>query len=86
MKEYKPIACHLHDHIEHFATLRKVVNIQYVDSENNTKNIKSIIKDWVNNGNGEFIVLKESDLNIRFDNIVSIDKIDFLSSNVCNLN
>ena len=81
MKEYKPIACQLHDHIEHFATLKKVVVINYLDQLGLQQNIQTIIKNWINTGKGEYIILKENELKIRLDQIVSIDTINFLSFN-----
>ncbi len=83
MKEYKAIACQLHDHIEHFATLRKLVDIHYLDDFGKRQFIKSVIKDWINIGNGEFVVLKEKEIKIRFDYIISIDNVDFQSFDTC---
>jgi transcriptional antiterminator Rof (Rho-off) len=85
MKEYQPIACQLHDHIEHFATLRKVVDIHYLDDLGKKQFIKSVIKDWINTGYGEFMVLQEKGIKIRFDNILSIDHVDFQSLDNCDI-
>lgn len=86
MKKYKPIACQLHDHIEHFATLRKVVEINYINDNGEKLLIQSVIKDWINTGEGEFIVIKDNDIRIRFDYILAIDNVDFQSFDSCNIN
>ena len=85
MKTYKPIACHLHDHIEHFATLRKKVMIQYLDNQGSEQSVESIIVDWVNTGEGEYVVLKDNNMRIRFDFLLRVGEIDFRDADSCSV-
>jgi Rho-binding antiterminator len=73
LNPYKPISCQFHDLIEHFATLKQRVKIAFVDGENVIQETDDIIKNWVNNGDGEFLVLTGYQEAIRLDRIISID-------------
>ncbi|MGK0388608.1 MAG: Rho-binding antiterminator [Maribacter sp.] len=73
MKEYKAISCTYYDYIEHYATLRQMVNIQYKDEANQLQSIQSIILDTKNNGKAEYIIVKDMEQPIRLDNLVSIE-------------
>ncbi len=72
MKPYKPISCTFVDLIEHYATLKRSVSIRF--SENaGEKELVSMIETWYNDGTGEYLKLTEYELDIRFDQIISID-------------
>jgi Rho-binding antiterminator len=73
MKEYKAISCTYYDYIEHYATLKQMVNIQYKDEANQLQSIQSIILDTKNNGKAEYIIVKDMEQPIRLDNLVSIE-------------
>ncbi|MBT8233902.1 MAG: hypothetical protein HKO66_12935 [Saprospiraceae bacterium] len=83
MEKYKPIACHLHDHIEHFATLRKPVSLSFLNKDGRPQTTITVIKDWVNEDGEEFLLTKE--YKIRFDHILSIDNVCFKDSETCKI-
>lgn len=85
MKKYTPIACQLHDQIEHFATLRKAVDIHYENESGEPEFIQSTIKDWINDGEGEYLIIDKNDTKIRFDRIISIENIEFGSFDSCKI-
>ena len=72
MKEYKPISCSFVDLIEHYATLKKPVEIVY-DNDGHTVKLISIIKTWDNDGQAEYMLLEDNSEKIRLDKIISID-------------
>lgn len=73
MKEYKAINCSYYDYIEHFAVLRQVVHIQYLNDSDESSSIKSIILDTKNDGHAEYMIVKNLDQPIRLDRIISIE-------------
>jgi Rho-binding antiterminator len=73
MKEYKAISCTYYDYIEHYATLRQVVNIQYKDEADQLQSIQNIILDTKNDGKAEYIIVKDMEQPIRLDKLVSIE-------------
>jgi len=77
MQPYKAISCELVDHIEHFATLKQQVNINYFnDVTKQTETIKTQIITWQNKGNGEYILLANG-LWLRMDKINKINNVIF---------
>lgn len=80
-KKYVPIDCGYVDIIEHFATLRKPVEIIYL-LDNIEVKLKAVIKTWENTGEAEYMILKNG-LRIRLDHIVSVDS--QVSSGYCGI-
>lgn len=74
---YQPVNCNFYDLIEHFATLRKKISIQYY-SENGSKITEdAVIKTTLNRNKEEFMILA-SGTEVRMDRIIALDK-HFLS-------
>lgn len=72
MKTYKAISCTYYDYVEHYATLRQVVDILYKDEADKIQSIKSIILDTKNDGNAEYMIVKDVEQPIRLDKLISI--------------
>jgi len=75
MRPYKPVSCDFVDIIEHYATLRTVVNVTYRVNDKSQRTVSSRILTWENKEGVEYIVLKENHLNIRMDDIVKINDV-----------
>lgn len=73
MKDYQPISCTFYDFIEHFATLRKEIIIQYKETDVSITSLTSIILDTQSNKDGEFMIIKDLKHPIRLDKIISLD-------------
>lgn len=71
MEKYHPISCSFVDHIEHFATKRALVFIEYLNSDSRTLYVVDQIKDWRNKAGVEYVILK-SGLEIRMDYLKSV--------------
>lgn len=66
-KEYTPIACHLHDHIESSIVKRQKVHITFeAPGSGETVSCETIIIDWYVKEGTEYIVL-ESGRHLRLD-------------------
>ena len=76
MKTYKPIACELVDHIEHIATLKTKVTIVFLRDEEEVKLNECRIKSWENRAGVEWLIL-EDNLQIRLDELIRINDLDF---------
>jgi len=72
MEVYKPISCSFHDYLEHYATKKSYIGIQYFDDIHAFRNVSAIITD-LQTVNGEEFMLLNTGHRIRFDQIISID-------------
>lgn len=73
MTDYIPVNCAFHDHLEHFATLRKEVAVEYLENDQVLKSTGVII-DLTGGRQGEYIHLKTSEevKQIRMDYLRSV--------------
>ena len=75
-KPYIPINCAFHDYLEHFATLRQLVTIVYIDEKSLKKVVinQAMIVDLTGGRNGEFSHVKFPGGNkiIRNDYLISV--------------
>lgn len=69
---YKPISCDYVDYIEHLATLKQEVVLQYSDDGKLKVKSKDKITTWKNEAGIEYL-FTESGLKIRLDHLVSIN-------------
>ena len=86
MEKYLPIDCNFYDLIEHFATLKQVVQIEYLDENDKLQSIKTIIVDTQTTKDGEYMLLKpymEQVTKIRMDAIISIEDKRLADFNSC---
>jgi len=72
MKPYKPISCDYVDYIEHLATTRAKVSIQYLIEDELTLEKEDYLVTWKNESGEEYLYTKNG-LKIRFDRIVNIN-------------
>lgn len=70
-RPYKPISCDYVDYIEHLATLRQSVDIEYKQEGEIVIQKDDIIKTWENEGGVEYLYSRGG-LKIRMDDIVAI--------------
>jgi len=70
--EYRPISCDYVDHIEHLATIKKVVAISYRDGDVVATSEEDLLITWKTEAGKEFLYTRNG-LKIRLDQIVSID-------------
>ncbi|MEL7122086.1 MAG: hypothetical protein AAFO07_21745 [Bacteroidota bacterium] len=82
MKTYQPISCVFYDYIEHYAVLRKAVDIVY-EEEGKQKTVNSKILDTQNTGTAEYVILKSLNEPLRMDRIISIDGIQLKDYQQC---
>ena len=83
MDFYQPISCVFYDYIEHYAVLRKAVDIVYKDEEGKKQTVNSKILDTQNTGTAEYVLLKSLNEPLRMDRIISIDGIQLKDFQVC---
>lgn len=70
-RKYTPVDCGFVDVVEHLATLRQELTIVFV-VKGLQHSVQSTIKTWENHKGIEYLVLKECELWIRLDRIVSL--------------
>lgn len=78
---YQPIDCNFYDILEAYATLRKVLEIVYVEESGTQKTVNTRIIDLFTKNKEEFMVL-ENGITFRLDYLVSVDG-KLLSGMVC---
>lgn len=71
-KPYRPISCDYVDYIEHLATLKKEVSIQYEEAQGTFCKEGDVLITWKNESGIEYLYTK-SGLKIRLDHIVAIN-------------
>lgn len=71
MKKYTPISCVFYEFLEHYATIKKEVEIVYLDDSVKKKVVGVIADLSINDQKKE--VLTINDLNIRLDLLISVD-------------
>ena len=74
-KEYKPIACELHDELELRALRKSKVILSYKD-ENNINSLGCVITDIFSKDKVEYLKT-DAGLIIRLDDLVAVDNISF---------
>lgn len=78
-KEYKPIACELYDELE-LRSLRKIkVKIVFINDENETDTIESIINDLFSKDKVEYLKTDSGKI-IRLDDVIELDNLLFNKS------
>lgn len=70
--DYQPISCDYVDIIEHLATIRKEVEVKYLDESGDSVIQNDILVTWENDGKAEFLITKTGS-RIRLDHIISLD-------------
>jgi len=76
--KYHPIACHLYDILEHFATLRQKVVLVFQDEQGERLEKQVLIVDIRKTGDGEYLFTDDLELPpVRLDRIRSIAGQDF---------
>lgn len=78
-KEYKPIACGLHDELELRALRKNKVKISFLEEAGNVKTISCIIVDIFSKDKVEYLKTDEG-IVIRLDDILEFDGIRFNQS------
>lgn len=78
-REYKPIACGLHDELELRALRKSKVIISYKDENNNVNLLDCVIADVFSKDNVEYLKTDKGFL-IRLDDIIELDGILFNKS------
>lgn len=71
METYKPINCGYHDYLEHFATLKSYIRIQYFDDIHAVRTTDAIITDLQLKNGEEFAILSSGE-EIRLDQLISV--------------
>ena len=71
MKDYEPIACAVHDQLEHHAIRHTLCRIRYLDDDAAVI-VNDRIADIVTEQGAEYLILEKSGLRIRLDLIQSI--------------
>lgn len=74
--KYSPVNCTLVDWVEHFATKKQVIDIEYMDDNGHEQKRTTIIKTWINKDEAEYLVAGPDQLEIRLDKIKRLGKID----------
>jgi hypothetical protein len=75
MKEnqpYKPVACGFHDRLLDYATLRKPVQVKYLDESEQMQEFESVILDVFTANGAEFIQFKNG-IEFRLDALLEVD-------------
>ena len=75
-EKYTPIACQFYDVLESHATRKEVVSISYFESGNTVKAVQSKIDTLITRNKEEFVVLPD-DTEIRLDQIISVNDVQF---------
>lgn len=78
-KEYRPIACGLHDELELRALRKSKVELSYNDDKNNVRTIECTIADIFSKDKVEYLKT-DMGLLIRLDDIIELDGIPFNKS------
>ena len=71
-QRYQPISCSFHDVLEASATLRKNVEIRFLQDDGSAETIHAVIQDIYTQDRAEFIKLNNSQ-SIRLDRLISVD-------------
>jgi transcriptional antiterminator Rof (Rho-off) len=71
--KYEPISCSLYDRIESLAIKKLKVKLEYLDEQNQTKEISGVIENVFSKDNSEFLVVGGK--KIRLDFIKSINEL-----------
>lgn len=78
-KEYKPIACGLHDELELRALRKSKIELSFTDESNSVQTISCVIADIFSKDKIEYLKT-DNGLFIRLDDIVELDGIPFNKS------
>ena len=78
-REYKPIACGLHDELELRALRKSKVKILFTDESNSVQTISCVIADIFSKDKVEYLKT-DKELLIRLDDIIELDGILFIKS------
>ena len=70
---YQPINCSFYDRLEHYATLRQMIPVEFKVEPDRSLRIIGRIKDLQNMGDGEYLILESYPDPIRLDRLISVD-------------
>lgn len=76
-RQYRPIDCSLHDHLEAAATLGKPVSVTYRAGDGTQVHVEDRIVDIFANGGVEFVQLEKGS-RIRLDDLVMVAGVPFV--------
>lgn len=71
--EYKRVGCDFYDQLESYATLKKKIAIQYIDSSSSNSVYEEITIKTLETKNKEEFLISTSGLRIRLDKIISLN-------------
>lgn len=66
---YRPIACSVHDRIQHWAVRRALLDVQWLDEEGAVREARASIDDVYTQGGAEWLRLDEGSV-IRLDRLL----------------
>lgn len=72
MTTYTPINCGFHDYLEHYASKKQYVRIQYFDDVHAVRTVDAIVKDLITQKGEEFMLLNTGE-QFRLDQLIVID-------------
>lgn len=73
MNSYSPINCSFYDLIEHYAVLRKVIDIEFLDPEGGNRLLHTRILDTRHGEDGEYVLLEAEKILVRMDQLIALD-------------
>ena len=85
MKPYHQISCGLYDQLEILAMRKKTVQIKYLLPTDEIEVVQSVISTFKSGKDGEFAIL-DTGVEIRLDQLIEVDGIDFNTSDTCSIN
>lgn len=71
---YQPISCTFHDHIEHFIVRREIVEVKFIENDEEKVLKTRILDSYTSPSKEEFMVLEDFSPHIRLDKIISINQ------------
>lgn len=75
-QKYSRVNCKLVDWVEHYATKKQVIDIEYMDDNGHEQKRTTIIKSWINKDEAEYLIAGPDQLEIRLDRIKKLGRID----------
>jgi len=71
-RDYTPISCEFHDHLEALATVRRPARICYVAEDGTPQERDAAVADVYSRGGAEYLVLASGET-VRLDRLVEVD-------------
>ncbi len=79
---YIPISCQFHDYIEHYATLRRLVEIRYWEAGQRKYTKSRILSTCTENG-AEYLILEVTPFRLRLDQLIAIETHELIDFQIC---